>query len=115
VRLSEVLGRFYKAHGEVPTLLRMNIEGAEPFVIDDLIAHGIRSKISGFYGMWDDISKIDPSKDAIFRRVLRANAIRTVTFNDRDIGHPLREWCIRYDLATSLLADRMKGMATSPA
>ena len=111
VRLSDVLREFYDTHGKVPTLLRMNIEGAELFVVEDLVDTGLRSKVSGFYGMWDDLSKVDTTKDAQFRRLLRRNGIHTVTFNNRDLGHPLREWAIRYDLTTSLLADR----ATSPA
>lgn len=108
VRLSDVLREFYDAHGDVPTLIRMNIEGAELFVVEDLIDSGLRSKVSGFYGMWDDLSKIDRSKDTEFRHLLRRNGIHSVTFNDRDLGHPLREWAIRYDLTTSLLADRAR-------
>ena len=106
VRLSDVLHEFYDTHGDVPTLIRMNIEGAELFVVEDLIDSGLRSKVSGFYGMWDDLSKIDRRKDTEFRHLLRRNGIHSVTFNDRDLGHPLREWAIRYDLTTSLLADR---------
>lgn len=108
VRLSEVLREFYETHGDVPTLIRMNIEGAELFVIEDLVNSGLRSKVSGFYGMWDDLSKIDRRKDAEFRQLLRRNGIRTMTFNDRDLGHRLREWAIRYDVTTSLLADRAR-------
>ncbi len=108
VRLSDVLREFYESHGDVPTLIRMNIEGAEAFVVEDLIEAGMRSRVSGFYGMWDDLSKIDRRKDAAFRQLLRRNGIHTVTFNDRDLGHPLREWAIRYDLTTSLLADRAR-------
>ena len=108
VRLSDVLREFYDTHGDVPTLIRMNIEGAEVFVVEDLIRSGMRSKVSGFYGMWDDLSKIDRRKDAEFRELLRRNDIHTVTFNDRDLGHSLREWAIRYDLTTSLLADRAR-------
>ena len=108
VRLSDVLREFYDTHGDVPTLIRMNIEGAEVFVVEDLVRSGMRSKVSGFYGMWDDLSKIDRRKDAEFRELLRRNDIHTVTFNDRDLGHSLREWAIRYDLTTSLLADRAR-------
>lgn len=108
VRLSQVLNDFYASHGEMPTVVRMNIEGAEMFVIEDLIASGMRSKVAGFYGMWDDLSKIDRGKDAEFRQLLRRTRVHTVTFNDRDLGHPLREWCIRYDIRTSL-ADPFSG------
>jgi FkbM family methyltransferase len=87
-----------------PILVRMNIEGAEVFVIEDLVKAGMAHRIAGFYGMWDDLSKIDPARDVAFRRLLRDNRIAKVTFNDRDMGHRLREWSIRYDMVTSMAA-----------
>lgn len=100
VRLSTVLAQWPPYY---PVLLRMNIEGAEQFVIDDLIEAGMINRIAGFYGMWDDLAKIDPDRDAQFRQLLRRHRIHPVTFNDRDLGHPLRMWAIRYDMATHLM------------
>jgi hypothetical protein len=84
-RLSEVLATEGYSLADIPVILRMNIEGAEHFVIEDLIEAGIAGSIDGYYGMWDDLSTIDPPASARFRRLLRDNGISNVTFNDRDL------------------------------
>lgn len=83
-------------------ILRMNIEGAEEYVIEDLVDAGMLDRVAAFYGMWDDLSKIDTSRDKAFRGVLRCHGIRTLTFNDRDARHPLRHWAIQLDIDTVL-------------
>jgi hypothetical protein len=83
-------------------LLRMNIEGAEAFVIDDLIDADALGRIDGFYGMWDDLSKIDRRRDAGFRRILRRHDVHTFTFNDRDFDSRLRLWAIRRHVRASV-------------
>lgn len=100
-RLSNVIRG---VESDVIVILRMNIEGAEWHVVEDLVAAGMRNRIGAFYGMWDDLSKIDWSRDDIFRDLLRRNGIRPLTFNDRDLAHPLRRWAIRLDLDTSIQA-----------
>jgi hypothetical protein len=87
---------------EMTVILRMNIEGAEQFVIDDLVEAGVR--IDGYYGMWDDLSKIDPQADDRFRARLHACGIAHLTFNDRDLRYRLRRWAIRYDMETTIRA-----------
>jgi FkbM family methyltransferase len=104
-RLSRVLAEQVQvAPGDVVTL-RMNIEGAEMFVIDDLRDAGMLGMIDGFYGMWDDLYKIDPALDARFRALLKREKIRNFPFNDRDLspiaGRGRRE-IIRYDIETAL-------------
>ena len=86
----------------MPVILRMNIEGAEQFVIQDLLDSGLTASVDGYYGMWDDVSKIDPKADRRFRRLLRANGITNVTFNDRDLPYRLRRFAIRTDIETSI-------------
>lgn len=81
-------------------LLRMNIEGAEPDVIADLLDSGLAGYIDGFFGMWDDLSKIDPQADVEFRSLLARHDIRPFTFNGRDLGVPLRMRCVEYDIRT---------------
>jgi FkbM family methyltransferase len=103
-RLSQVLADEGYVLGELPVILRMNIEGAEQFVIADLIDAGLHASIDGYYGMWDDLSKIDPATDRRFRRLLRDHSISTVTFNDRDLNFRMRRYAIRKDIATSLRA-----------
>jgi len=101
VRLSAALEA---TEPDEPVLLRMNIEGAELYVIEDLVAAGMADRIGGYYGMWDDLSKIDPARDADFRQLLRRADIHPIAFNDRDLSHPLRVWAVRYDMTTSLAA-----------
>jgi hypothetical protein len=108
VRLSAALREYAGEHGHQPVILRMNIEGAESFVIDDLIDAGMVGEVAGYYGMWDDLSKIDRRRDAAFRRLLRREGIRTVTFNDRDYRHRLRLWAVRYDMTTALAASTVR-------
>lgn len=99
VRLSSVLAD----HPGLPVILRMNIEGAELYVIEDLIAAGMLGRVAGFYGMWDDLSKIDPAEDRRFRRLLAEHHIRPITFNDRDCPYPRRLKAIRGDMASQLV------------
>jgi FkbM family methyltransferase len=84
-----------------PAILRMNIEGAELYVIEDLLAAGTLPKIDGYYGMWDDLSKLDLELDRGFRNLLRREKVRTMTFNDRDRNR-WRRLAIRTDIDTSI-------------
>ncbi len=93
--LSRVLQRDYASYlADAPVLVRMNIEGSEYDVIADLVRSGLAARVDGYFGMWDDVAKIDPARDRDFRKMLRAARIRTVTFNDRDLTHPLRRRAI---------------------
>lgn len=85
-RLSRVLVDEGYDLGEMPVILRMNIEGAEQLVIEDLIAARLERSVDGYYGMWDDLSKVDADADDRFRRLLRHHSISSFTFNDRDLG-----------------------------
>lgn len=83
-------------------LLRMNIEGAEVYVIEDLVASGLTDRIDGYFGMWDDLSKIDPAMDSDFRRLLRENDLRPIPFNDRDSASPGRQKTGKTRLSTRI-------------
>jgi hypothetical protein len=85
-------------------LLRMNIEGSEVDVISDLVQSGLATHIDGYFGMWDDMSKIDKKEDERFRAMLEANNIHPFTFNGRDFVSSLRMRAIRYDVATAIRA-----------
>lgn len=85
-----------------PVLLRMNIEGAEPAVIEDLAQAGLLEWVDGFYGMWDDLAKIDRTKAVTFRLRLRELGIRPFTFNERDLRFLPRRAAIQMDLETSV-------------
>jgi FkbM family methyltransferase len=82
------------------SLLRMNIEGAEPDVVADLLDSGLARYVDGFFGMWDDLSKIDPPADVEFRALLARHGIRPFTFNGRDLRVPLRMRSVEYDVRT---------------
>ncbi|TFG24458.1 MAG: hypothetical protein EU529_04155 [Promethearchaeota archaeon] len=89
-------------------LLRMNIEGSEYDVIMDLVNNGFAKHIDGYYGMWDDLSKIDIQRYEEFRDFLAKNQIFPFTFNGRDFLFPLRLRCIEYDIRTSVQATLRK-------
>jgi FkbM family methyltransferase len=118
-RLSQVLLAGGHELEGIPVILRMNIEGAERGVIEDLIDAGVERRVDGYYGMWDDLSKIDPAADREFRRLLGEHHISTITFNDRDLVTTrgrrlslrlrgaflrLRRHAIRADIETSVRA-----------
>jgi hypothetical protein len=96
-------------------LLRMNIEGAEFEVMTDLIDSGYAQFIDGYFGMWDDVSKIDRARDEDFRGLLTKHAISPMTFNERDFLVGLRLRCIAYDLRTSILRGLRRVADYSPA
>lgn len=83
-------------------LVRMNIEGAEYDVLRDLRENGVLDKVDGFYGMWDDLSKIDPNLDREMISFMRENKIRTMTFNERDFVSEFRVKAISYDIITTV-------------
>lgn len=103
-RLTAVLAELGVSLDRQPVILRMNIEGAEQYVINDLDDAGALGLVDGYYGMWDDLSKIDPEADDEFRRVLRRRRISSFTFNDRDLWWSLRRFAIRFDIETSIRA-----------
>ena len=91
----------------------MNIEGAEFGVLADLAEAGLLEHFDGFFGAWDDMYKNDPSDDEAFRAFLRKHRIRSIPFNDRDLGSgavfALRKAAIRFALRTAMLGRRRRG------
>ncbi|HEX4860040.1 MAG TPA: FkbM family methyltransferase [Rhizomicrobium sp.] len=105
IRLSKLIREHEIAEPGDILILRMNIEGAEMQVIEDLAEAGMIGLFDGFYGMWDDLYKIDPALDGKFRALLKRERIKSFTFNDRDtspIAGPKRREIIRYDIETSI-------------
>lgn len=84
-------------------LLRMNIEGAELDVLEDLDENGLLGRIDGFYGMWDDLSKIDPALDKELVAFMKRKGLKTLTLNERDFVSGFRVKVIAYDLVTSIV------------
>lgn len=103
MRLSDFLSRIEVDNRKQITLLRMNIEGAEFDVVKDLVDSGVAQSIDGYFGMWDDVSKIDLHRDKEFREFLCSNKIRSFPFNGRDMRWPLRRRCIAYEVETRIL------------
>lgn len=91
-------------------ILRMNIEGAELFVLQDLVSAGLVHSIAGYYGMWNDLFKISPRQDRVLRRLLRDHRLHPFPFNERDLTAPnkagfifrLRERAIRMHLEKTI-------------
>ena len=63
---------------------------------------GIAKDIDGYFGMWDDFSKIDKQHDDKFRKFLKKNHISPFTFNGRDFCFNFRIRVIKYDIITSI-------------
>lgn len=106
IKLSEFIKARRLDQAGKPIILRMNIEGAELFVLQDLIDAGMTSVVSGWYGLWNDCAKIDPKLDRDLQQAKVASGIENFTFNDRDSRGRyarFREAVIRYDLATSIM------------
>jgi FkbM family methyltransferase len=101
-RLSAILNEDYPWFQDHVVLLRMNIEGAELFVVEDLVAAHLTSSIDAYFGMWDDLSKIDPDKDVAFRQLLRSHDVSTLTFNDRDMTFAMRLWAVRVAMEAAI-------------
>ncbi len=102
VRLSEWIAQQRLDLPRCIAILRMNIEAAEFDVIRDLVESGQHQHIDGYFGMWDDVSKVDPRNDAPFRELLRRHGIHPLTFNGRDFASKLRLFAIRYDMRTHI-------------
>jgi hypothetical protein len=85
-------------------LLRMNIEGSEVDVIEDLVDSGLAEHVDGYFGMWDDMSKIDRIRDDEFRALLARHRIDPFTFNQRDLKSAFRLAPVKYDIGTAIQA-----------
>lgn len=103
IRLSDFLQQHENFIQDRITLLRMNIEGAEYDVVRDLVENGYAKYIDGYFGMWDDLSKIDLQRDQEFRNFLSTNEIYTFPFNGRDLTWGFRKKCIAYHMYTCIL------------
>jgi hypothetical protein len=84
--------------------LRMNIEGAEVFVLEDLSEANLITAVDGYYGYWDDPYKIGGEFAQRFDALMHRLNIESLPFNDVDCRSALRRAFIRYDIGTSILA-----------
>ena len=85
-------------------ILRMNIEGAETLVLEDLLEANLIDRFDGFYGAWDDPMKIGGEVASKFRKLRDAAGVENFRFNDKDCRSNLAQRIIRYDLRTSIVA-----------
>jgi FkbM family methyltransferase len=92
-------------------LLRMNIEGAEVFVLDDMSEANLITAVDGYYGEWNDPYKIGGEYGQRFDALMHRLNIEDLPFNDRDSRSALRRAFVRYDIVTSILAG-MRAKAT---
>jgi hypothetical protein len=104
VRLSEVLKNAGVDRSADVVILRMNIEGAEVFVLEDLVQSGLIPRIDGYYGYWDDPQKIGGDIARRFSDIMSRTRIENFPFNDREFRSRVRLWAVRYDLNTTIMA-----------
>lgn len=84
----------------------MNIEGCELDVIEDLKQNNLLKFFDGFYGMWDDVSKIDYEKDKRLRKLMKEAHISPYPFNGRDMQYNSRLRLIKKSLKLSILGKK---------
>ncbi len=112
IQLSEVLKSDGVDRGDEIVILRMNIEGAELYVLEDLLKSDLVSRIDGYYGYWDDPLIIGGDIALRFKKVMTATEIDIFPFNDRDFRSRIRLSVIKYDLTTSILTALRKRSST---
>jgi|SoiMethySBSTD1v2_1073268.scaffolds.fasta_scaffold16695_2 FkbM family methyltransferase len=93
-------------------LIRMNIEGAELYVLEDLVAARLVEYIDGYYGRWDDPLRINRDLASRFAEMMAKTRIQNFPFNDRDNRAPMRNYAIRYDVTTSIASGARKAQST---
>ena len=102
-KLSDVIREQDARLEESINIIRMNIEGSEYDVIEDLINADLIKYFDGFYGMWDDVFKLDKQKYKKFQRTLKEIDVYPFPFNGRDMGHENRKKLIYKSLMNSIL------------
>lgn len=101
-KLSDVIRDENVKLNEGINIIRMNIEGSEYDVIEDLIESDLIKHFDGFYGMWDDVFKIDKEKYKVFQKMLKKLNIYPFPFNGRDMHHKERKELIYKSLMNSI-------------
>ena len=86
-------------------IIRMNIEGSEYDVIEDLIETDLIKYFDGFYGMWDDVFKQDKGKYIKFQKILKEIDVYPFPFNGRDMRFPNRKRLIKRSLKNSIFGN----------
>ena len=105
VRLSDFIRREGIDKSDAAVIIRMNIEGAELYVLRDLVDAALASRIDGWYGLWNDCGKIDRALGQELDALKVSAGIENVSFNDRDSNDKyvrLKEALIRYDIQTMI-------------
>jgi FkbM family methyltransferase len=105
-RLSDVIKNNDINLSESINVLRMNIEGCEFDVIQDLFENDLVKYFDGFYGMWDDVSKIDSKMDEKFRALLKEAKVHPFPFNGRDMKYDFRKNLIKKRLNNSIMGTK---------
>ena len=82
----------------------MNIEGSEYDVIENLIESDLIKYFDGFYGMWDDVFKLDKEKYRKFQQILKEIGVYPFPFNGRDMDK--RTSLINESLMNSILGQK---------
>jgi|TARA_B110000495_G_C22835090_1_gene487118 FkbM family methyltransferase len=102
-KLSDVIRDEDVRLNESINIIRMNIEGCEYDVIEDLIEADLIKYFDGFYGMWDDVFKLDKEKYGKFQKILKEINVYPFPFNGRDMQRENRKALINKSLMNSIL------------
>ena len=102
-KLSQIIEQEQIDLSQSINILRMNIEGAELDILEDLIENDLIKYFNAFYGMWDDMSKIDIHSDKVLRKKMSTHKISPITFNGRDLGDTQRKKWITKSLRSNII------------
>ena len=112
-KLSDVIKDENIKLDESINIIRMNIEGCEFDVIEDLIETDLIKYFDGFYGMWDDIFKLDKEKFRKFNEMLKEANVHPFPFNGRDMQHEERKTLINKSLRNSIFEKTLSILDTN--
>lgn len=88
IRLSTLFDELGVNPVEDVIIIRMNIEGSEVYVLEDLADVGAIACIDAFMGSWDDAHKISKLLGEKQDKIMERYSVRPMQFNSRDIKGP---------------------------
>lgn len=102
-KLSDVIRDEDARLDESINIIRMNIEGSEYDVIEDLIESDLIKYFDGFYGTWDDVYKLSKEKYRKFQQTLKEVNVYPFPFNGGNMSYKEALNAIKCSLMNSIL------------
>lgn len=107
-KLSDIIREQDVKLEESINIIRMNIEGSEYDVIEDLIESDLIKHFDGFYGTWNDVFKLDNVKYKKLQRMLKDVDVYPFPFNGIDMNKKPRTRLIYKSLMNSITGTNLE-------